>query len=808
VFLLEGGALAALVDSSPAVGAFLEPFEGSGLGATKLDVARLMMTSMSSVITNSAGELDAQLSLQEFAEGLRLFTHDKIEAIVVPAAHAAVPPHQVELLMYLDEVLLPSLRMVIDTGFNDILGWTNGTVSQTALEEALSSVLMAIFGRSIIVTSDILMVFTQQNFSDLLLRMAAEPGTAPDAGALLKLPGGFCESAANIIAPSVPLSADDITDELRVFLTIASDVARPFPPDVRERIRNLMFDVIAPIPASQSDDFLQDLKNDLWIPNDGALVALGHELMGQVGAQLSDFVGRLLAHVGKAANDALDAALRDWAKSFRQFMAALANALALVAERLAELADEIANQVAEVASLAADLIAQLGDLVQAVAAQVDALADAIAGTLQTNALPLLTSSLPYQAVPQNLRQSVEQAMKQSIAGLLQGPIVVPIQSALTTLQDELDDLTAALLAIDPETGLETGLRQILLERLQSALPQSALSVPIAFDFSWTATVPFWEVSPENPTGRWVEKQITQSVQFDVGTVSLPLGQLFDLLEEQLFTGSAVSSALSATTDTLHDYLAAKLAAQLLGEEQTTLRAERAAMQKKQNILSDTVKDVHLALPRVGQITRSPVPVRIEIAGVGPAFAALQPDLPDRLMVFLNDQRLPLGLFELKILGRTKGRVTGISLTLPNGSPDVVEGINTLTVSVVDGNGTEHRTTNAFIVEADLESKERPIKERPIPHIDRPGKTLHPPKKQPGAAVGHRSKRDMNAKVRQQMSAEAFDPIANVAALSSEVADMAQRRFPGRHFQAVKEPTVVKSKKRQPEAPRPDRRGKS
>ncbi len=128
IFLLEGGALATLVSSSPAVAAYLEPFEGSGLGAAKIDVARLMMTSMSSVMTNSAGELDAQLSLQEFAEGLRLFTHDKFEDIVVPAAHAAIPPHQAELSMYLDEVLLPSLRMVIDTGFNDILGWVNGTV--------------------------------------------------------------------------------------------------------------------------------------------------------------------------------------------------------------------------------------------------------------------------------------------------------------------------------------------------------------------------------------------------------------------------------------------------------------------------------------------------------------------------------------------------------------------------------------------------------------------------------------------------------------------------------------------------------
>ncbi len=62
--------------------------------------------------------------------------------------------------------------------------------------------------------------------------MAAEPGTLnPDA--LLKLPGGFCEFVADITPPAALRPKRTISEELRVFLTIASSVARPFPPDVR-----------------------------------------------------------------------------------------------------------------------------------------------------------------------------------------------------------------------------------------------------------------------------------------------------------------------------------------------------------------------------------------------------------------------------------------------------------------------------------------------------------------------------------------------------------------------------------------------
>lgn len=796
VFLLEGGALQGLMASSPTAAAFLEPFEGSDIGSTKLDVARLMMTSMGSVMTNNAGELDAQLSLQEFAAGLRLFVHDKIEAVAAPAARAAVPPHQAELLMYFDEVLMPSLGMVIDTGFTDILGWASGTVSQSALEEALSSVLMAILGRSIIVTGDILMAFTQENFSDLLHRMAEEPGTPGNPEALVQVPAGFCEAAADIIDPALPLSADEISEELRVFLTIASDVARPFPPEVRQRIRNLMFEVIAPLPASQSDDFLQDLKNDLWIPNDTALLTLGQEMVEQVGAQLAEFIWRLLSHAGQTADKALDAALKGGAETFRQFTADLANALALASERLAELAGEIADKVAEVAALAADLAAQLYDLALAIAVRVDTLADSIAGAMQAIALPGLVSSLPYQAVPQHLRLSVRQSMKQSILNLLKTPIIEPLESALENLREESDDLVSAILETSPNIDLDTALRDIVLDRLKAALPGGGLSLPVSFQFSWTATITVWEVSFQNPPGRWVDKTISQSAHFDLGAVALPLGQIFDLLEEHLFAGNAVSSALSAISDTLGEHLAATLDLQLLGEEQAAVAASQAASREKLAGLSGSVGHLQITAPGAGQICTSPAPLRIEVGGLGPGAVSPGRDMPDRVVIFLNDRRLPLHLFDVECLDGVKSRISGSTLTLPGGASEVNEGINTLTVSAIDGTGTEHRRTQTFIVDVDAAAEKRPHCELSIPYIERPGKRTCPPEKQPGAPVGRMHLKDMAVKAVRQMSAKPADPVADLALVSAALAKAAGRRFPDRGIAPVEDAKVVRCRPRE------------
>ncbi|MEL7279248.1 MAG: hypothetical protein AAFY35_03080 [Pseudomonadota bacterium] len=819
VFLMEGGALAALTANNPTVTAFLEPFVGSGLGATKSDIARLLMTSMGSVMTNAAGELDAQLSLQELAEGLRLFTHDKFEQIAVPAAHAALPAHQAEARMFLDEVLLPSMRMVIDTGFTDILGWANGTVDQTALEEALSSVLMAIFGRSVIVTGDILMAFTQENFSDLLDRLAAEPGTPDDPQAMVQLPAGFCEAAGQILNPALPLTAEQIAEELRVFLSIGAEVAKPFPPEVRARMRQLMFDVIAPIPATGSEDFLEELKDDLWIPNDASLMALGDEMMGQVGEQLSEFVTRLLAHAADVIRDGLDDALNASVSAVRSFISALSEALALVAARLVELAGEIAETLQDLAELAADMADRLQDLTEGMAERVVDFVDALAGQMMPSTRPILIGTLAYNTVPSGYRPSVQSLLRQTLARGIDQTLAPLLNAALATLAQETESITDELLNLPQGTSIQDGLRLVFLDRLRASLPLHDMTIPIAFTFHWSVTVPVFAPSLTNPPGQFVNRTISHSARFDLGNVSVPLGAVYDLLEDTLLSGDAVEDAIEALVETVRAHLEAALYLTDLTEEQSRLSSSQDELAAQNDAMSHSVSRLRILAPEL--VAQNPVHLQFEIEGVTSEFATPNAQLPDRIVVFLNDERVPLSAFAVSgqnRRGRGGTRTRGIALTLKE-PMTLADGINTLTVSVVDGKGVETRQTHAFIVDAPeltrpklperppgkvpskpkrLPSK-KPAKDHPveadpvlIPWRDAPNCGTPPRRAALGFGTSQRLHIARVAKAQVQVSVP--DPIAGVARYSNRIAERASKGSEDRPAPDAPHATVKKTSK--------------
>ncbi len=198
----------------------------------------------------------------------------------------------------------------------------------------------------------------------------------------------------------------------------------------------------------------------------------------------------------------------------------MANALALAAERLVEPAGEIVINSPRLRcwqpiSWNGWKIRDPGNR-----RRVDVLVDTIAGALQATALPLLISSLPYQAVPQNLRQAVKQAMKQSIAGMLHTPVAAPLQAALSALEQATDDLTEALLVLDPDTGLESGLRSVLwtgFRRRSRKTPCRCRSPSISPDRN-RSVLGSLSAIPHRPLGG--EKEISQSVQFDLGNVEL------------------------------------------------------------------------------------------------------------------------------------------------------------------------------------------------------------------------------------------------------------------------------------------------
>src|SRR5690606_30135422 len=105
----------------PAAGRFLSPVEGQ-IADARNDIARLLLISLGSIRTDSAGRLDDRATLTALNAGLKQFAHQKLEAQLLPALVAYLAP-QPDVRTYFDEVFAPSILFATDTAFDAALQW-------------------------------------------------------------------------------------------------------------------------------------------------------------------------------------------------------------------------------------------------------------------------------------------------------------------------------------------------------------------------------------------------------------------------------------------------------------------------------------------------------------------------------------------------------------------------------------------------------------------------------------------------------------------------------------------------------------
>ncbi|MCA9290694.1 MAG: hypothetical protein KDA25_06175 [Phycisphaerales bacterium] len=649
VFLTGDAILDTLRTTAPEVDQFLEMFVDDTDAIS--DFARLIMTGVNSIATDDDGALDANASLQSLAYGLRLFISDKFEDIVVPVIRSAVPSHQPELLMYVDEVLLPSMHMIIDSCFDQVVNWATGEVSQQALEEALSSVIMAVIGRTVVLTADLMIAYSQEQTVDILEALAREPGAPEPANAIIHVPSGFPEAAAGIIAPAVPLSESDVADGLREFLGIAAAVAAPFPPATRKKIRGLMYDLIAPLPAENPGSLLESLKNDLWIPNDGALKELGGELMGQVGERLVEFALRLCERLGEIMIEQLLEAFAAAAAAIGQWVEGLAAAIQMFVARLAEIALELTALLGAIEDLAGDALDAIQSLLGAMSGRRTALKTSIVDHIVADATVILDEHPLFMPLPPAAKTSARNAMRAAVAATVGAPILDPVFDAVSAIATEANDFLDDVRDLDPNEGLVTGIATLLTTRIEDALLASFggsdPGIDVEFNFSWSCPEviyhpPTWEY----PTGWFETKEKTCSQSFDLGRVELPVSGLFSLIADLIMSASTVEQWIVTLAQTVHDLLVAELETIALGEEQDTLAQEKAQTEAEQALAGVAVGAVSIIEPAMTSVHHYSVPIAVVIEGVLPEFVRAGDDVPDRVFVYLDGEPLDVDDFEI------------------------------------------------------------------------------------------------------------------------------------------------------------------
>lgn len=428
------------------------------------------------------GEFDAVATLRVFATGLTAYIDVRIENELKPFLNATLDAGE-DLKLYIDEALLSTLSFSVKVALNRVIDWgTGGLGYRDALREACSSMVMKLFGRSLVVATDVLMAHTLQHVHQQL-ELAADHVDDPDG-------------IAQFLADQVDLPGMTAAEEqaflgelLADTLHIGAQVFGPLPDATRGRIRQLLYDLLDTMPEPFDDDWLTQLKQDTGIPSQktiDSLQGLGEELGTILVDQLTEFFTRVMLKLGEKALDFIEEQyLGPIQQQIELWVSALGDLLAQLAVRLLALPGELLALSQALLSAGADALDRVQDFLNIATA--DHAAEALAAGIGTVVQDAAEAS-PFWAP---VAEIAEDGLPHAVALLLPEAFIDPIVAALhpTAQQaeaflEEVEGVMRDLSEIDAQENITQQIAALFAEhaeeKIRAAFDDENPRVTIAF----------------------------------------------------------------------------------------------------------------------------------------------------------------------------------------------------------------------------------------------------------------------------------------------------------------------------------------
>jgi len=550
----------------------------------------------------------AEASLAVLRDGLRTYVNGRLATELMPLIRDAANGRP-ELALYLDEVLLSTLRTVVDTVFDTVLDWRSvGGDTQRALRELCSSLLMRLFGRSLVVTGDVILAHALGLLQQQLRDFAANANRA----------GGIAPMLAGLTGLDRDLVADLVTETLEV----CAETFGPMPDDRRARMRDLMYQMIDTTPPAADASTLESLKAAGMVGNGEAAFELARLLGEEIAGNLVRFVGALLTRIASTL-------------------------LALVQEMIADIQHAVDVWVGQIEALAAQLLGQLGDLlreigrlqhevdvaVDAMLAQASALLGGFAGhggsrsalrtklknAMADRALDVLAKFPGYGALPGDVRRGIRDTVRHEVDHLLDDDIFNPVLGALDALAGETAELLDDLRAIVPGDDLAVAIADIALDHIEDALR-------IAFG---------------GDPGLRIRVDAPVLGEINLGTVQVPIGSFITVARGAIRAlgrfNAAVIGAVGAFTAMLE-------AESNIAAAQAEDEATQAIKNEADDRIAETrdgALDLAIVQPQPASAITGVVTLRLRIPGGSAAMLSGDGLSQRRLFVWVNDTELPL-----------------------------------------------------------------------------------------------------------------------------------------------------------------------
>jgi hypothetical protein len=610
-FLVRDEVVNRLLGTSPGATEFMKMFT-THFGKTEKELVKVFLQNAASFVPAPGGgaQMDPHATLQAFVNAFDAFITKRFQTQALPIILQHVPAGVSR--RYIEEVLLEAVLYVKDVGLRSILDWQNKTFDNDDFTEALAGVMMLLLGRTVVLVGDTFVTATQERFAEVCAETAARIRNGDPAIAPLGL--ATDPDLLRIVADSVD---------------IAGEVLGPLPTATRTRIRQLLYQVMEPIPPGRGQDFLESLADQFFIPNEEDLQALTHELATISRQRFGEFARRSVLAIGNHLLEQLETLLLG-------IVDLVVNWEAHLADALAELGKQLRNLDAELARLNAQLVARfeqadrtMRDFLQSLSGPSlkSALRTALRDLVLDKALDSLQDNAIYKNLPRDLRRRVRNTLESAIRELVDGPLVEPVLQAIGTVSNALEDLMVDARELDPDENLPEQILRLVQDKIEDAIRDQFGSTRPHVDIAFS--VPYRDLLGNPHT--W---------HFSLGRVSFDLDPFLDAVHDSIDRLDFYHGAL--------DDACVKLAMAFAKElELAAARLRRDEARRDQGRLSKIAAD-HDCAPRDIAILNpvqmshheSKIAAKIHLGGVPASFLGLGKDEQQRVFVFLNGDLVP------------------------------------------------------------------------------------------------------------------------------------------------------------------------
>lgn len=610
-FLAADAALDFLRQHDPGVDRFLAALTGP-LGAAANDVGRTILRNIGSVIAGGSGQPDAQATLAAIADALRTFMSEQIHGELVPVVRDRLASRP-DLRTYLDEIFLPTTDFTLETVFGAVLDWPRRGADREALKEVLSGILMKLVGRSLVVTTDIMLAAAQAQMHGLLTALADN----------VDAPNGIVKQLSK--AADLPVPVSEIAELTADALRIGAEVLGPLEEAQRAKIRSLMYQVIDPLPASAGAGFLQELGDAGFMPNAEAMMALATELAAIGGERFLQFVTKLIELIGTKILEELAEVLEAAQRQLQQWVDDAQQALEDMQRRLGQLLADIERLAEEVS----DLFAQAADSLLGVLAPLATrsgrrkLKSKLAAEVVDQALAVLTDNHAYRTLaPPDLKRAMRGLARDAVEEALDNDVIDGVLDIVGELAEELDQIMDDVRELDPDRDLAQQIGNLLLNRLTDAIHDNLGRDPhisVAFEVDILGT----------------------HHRISLGRVDVPAEAIADGLRRAVRDLDTFEDALREAARALSAAFTREARLQDAETERAAIGARLERLGRQRSALAAAPRGVRLLSPTAGTVVQGEMPVRIEIQGLSRDAVLDEDDRPDLVHVFLNGRELPL-----------------------------------------------------------------------------------------------------------------------------------------------------------------------